>query len=1303
MATLVLQTIGTAAGGALAGPIGAAIGKGLGSVAGAVIDNSLFGGQHREMTGPRLESTQTLTSFEGAAIPRAFGKTRIAGEIIWATNFVEVQSTQTQTQGGKGGGGSTTSTTTYSYFANFAVGLCEGPIGGIGRIWADGKLIRNADYGYRVHRGSEYQVADPLIAGKQGWANAPAYRGLAYVVFEQFPLEAFGNRIPQIAIEVIKPLGQLEQHVHAVNLIPGATEFGYDTVQVFERPTASQTKFLNVHQTVAETDFLASLDQLQATFPNLKQVALVVSWFGDDLRAAYCKVQPGVEVGYRNVASGADWKVAGQSRAAAHLVSKIDGKPAYGGTPSDDTVLRAIAAIKQRGLKVALNPFLMMDIPAGNGLPDPYGASEQAIHPWRGRVSCFPAPGQPGTVDRSAFLGPQVSNFVGSVTSAHILPGAGEVLHTNVFEWSYRRFILHYARLAQLAGGVDMFLIGSELRGLTQLRDENDDFPFVNALAGLAYDTKSILGTSCICTYGADWSEYFGFQPDDGSANVYYNLDALWASPYIDAVGIDNYMPLSDWRENADDFGEGRHANDPELLSSNVAAGEGFDWYYKNDTDRINRIRTPITDGLGKPWVFRYKDLKSWWENYHIERVAGVENPTPTAWVPQSKPIIFTEFGCPAIHNGPSQPNVFGDAKSSENAIPYFSSGARDDGAVSSYLQSMQAHFDPTHQRFEAANNPVSNVYGAPMVSMDQSQVWAWDARPYPAYPLYTNIWSDGVNWARGHWLNGRTGIVRLADLIENILTANGLTDFDVSQVYGEVEGFVIAQISSTRSTLESIINLYEISVHEDGGTLHFRSRGRDLPVDIEIDHLVWEENEPAFSIIRKHEVELPNMVRINHVDASAQYHPSSTQVQRINGTSHRNHNFSLPIVAEQSAIKSQLGKWLHRQWVARESISVSLPIQYLELTPGDTFTISGAESDRRWQVQTIESGLDIKIHATSTEADINIQQDDEVEATLHPVPAIFGAPLVEFLDLPILSVGTAQHSNYVAATATPWPGALAVYSSPTPSDYVFRQTLNTSAFMGELVEPFAPSEYFGRWDESAEIEISLESGQLSSSVDLSVFGGANALAIKSTLDTWEIVQFSHAEMTGQNSWRLSRLLRGQRGTEAQARAGSDSGARVVFLNQALSLLQVPVEHTGLELHWRVGASGAELNSPQFMEQFFAPGHRGDEPYCPVHLKCRYDGSGNLNISWIRRDRLSDENWDAFEIPMSEEVESYSIRLTGSGSVQHEFHSATTETTISSSELAQAFGMASQTLEVAVAQISATRGPGAWTRTTIDY
>ena len=157
MATLVLGIAGGALGSAF-GPAGAILGRAAGALAGYTLDQALFG-TRRRIEGPRLSELEVQASTEGAPIPRIYGRARIAGEIIWATKFEEVE--HTENEGGKGG--PQVSSTTFSYFANFAVGLCEGKITRIGRIWADGKLLDQAAFTFRAYRGDESQEADSLI------------------------------------------------------------------------------------------------------------------------------------------------------------------------------------------------------------------------------------------------------------------------------------------------------------------------------------------------------------------------------------------------------------------------------------------------------------------------------------------------------------------------------------------------------------------------------------------------------------------------------------------------------------------------------------------------------------------------------------------------------------------------------------------------------------------------------------------------------------------------------------------------------------------------------------------------------------------------------------------------------------------------------------------------------------------------------------------------------------------------------------------------------------------------------------
>jgi hypothetical protein len=273
MAALVLSVAGAAAGNAVLGPVGAIVGRLIGAVAGNAIDQALFGARRdRALEGPRLSDLTVMASTEGAAVPRVYGRARLSGQLIWATHLDEVVATDSQSGGkGMGGGAGTTTTTTYSYFANFAVGLCEGPIGAVMRVWADGKPLDLTGLTVRTYIGDETQTPDPLIAAKDG--VAPAYRGLAYVVFERLPLANFGNRIPQLSFEVVRPIGQLEKMIRAVTLIPGTTELGYAPATVVQTLGPGQSAAENRHITYAGSDVIAALDDLQAVAPNIERVA----------------------------------------------------------------------------------------------------------------------------------------------------------------------------------------------------------------------------------------------------------------------------------------------------------------------------------------------------------------------------------------------------------------------------------------------------------------------------------------------------------------------------------------------------------------------------------------------------------------------------------------------------------------------------------------------------------------------------------------------------------------------------------------------------------------------------------------------------------------------------------------------------------------------------------------------------------------------------------------------------------------------------------------------------------------------
>ncbi|THV14198.1 baseplate multidomain protein megatron [Rhizobium rhizophilum] len=1243
MATIVLQAAGAALG-SVFGPVGAILGRAAGALAGSMIDRSLFSST-REVNGARLSSARLAGASEGTVIPRLYGTARLGGTLIWATRFEE--ETVTERTGAKSSGG--TRTTTYRYYANLALGLCEGPITGVRRVWADGRELDTTEIEMRVYRGTESQPVDPLIAAKQGGGRTPAYRGLAYVVFERLPLDDFGNRIPLIQFEVIRPVGALEEKIRAVTIIPGATEHGYATTRVSDAPREGEKRWLNRNTLVASTDWQASLDELQALCPNLDSVALVVAWFGTDLRAGSCRVLPGVEVGFRHDESR-PWNVGGISREEAYVVSRHADGPAYGGSPDDADVIEAIRDLKARGLKVTLYPFVLMDIPAANGLPDPYGGAEQAAYPWRGRITAYPL-----DVDKTATARAQVSSFV---TRSE----------------GYRRFVLHYATLAAAAGGVDGFLLGSELKGLTTLRDGANAFPFAEALVSLAGEVRAILGGSTAISYGADWSEYFGHQPSDGSGDVFFHLDPLWASPHVSAVGIDNYMPLADWRdvdleETSPDGFAG--ADDKAAFARMLTAGEGYDWFYASDADREQRVRTPITDGAyGKPWVYRFKDLESWWQNRHHDRIGGLEQASPTAWIPEMKPFWFTELGCGAVDKGANQPNVFVDAKSVESGRPHFSAGARSDSQQRRFLE---AHLD----HWQGGDAP------AGMVNPAGIYVWTWDARPYPAFPQNAGLWTDGLNWRSGHWLNGRLGTATLADTIAAILTDHGFEDFDVSEVAGDLGGYVKGDLTSARDLIEPLIELFQIDVIEDGGRLKFRTRSTASLAAREITVLADLADQPLWSETRGHDSDFASEALVTFYDPAADYVEASVRSRKVEAATERQLARDLPAaMPEETALAAAEG-WLRDNRLARRTLQLALGPDEIAVEPGDVLRFpEGPEG--RFLVQGIENGferrLSLRAFAGKVSAPVVLVEPGRVP---DGGGAQGFAPVVSFVDLPRLEGTSHAGDASVAAFGRPWR-RLAVSSSPEAEGYRLRLTLDRPATMGRLVEALSQGP-IGRFDPANAVVVDLRGGAFASASRTALLSGANRIAVRAQNGGWEVLGFAEAEEVAARRFRLTGLLRGLGGTEDATAAGAASGAEVVLLDGAVRALGLANAERGAAQNWIFEPMGlvTELSGPFVVDG----GMRAETPLSPVHARVVRQVSGDLRILWIRRSRIEADAWAEGDVPLDEAEERYRLEILDGSAVLRVVEVGEPGFTYASSDELADFGAAQVELGIRVRQL----------------
>jgi hypothetical protein len=1197
MASLILSTAGNAA----FGPVGGF----LGALAGNAIDSAAITALTPARAQPsRLAGLKVQASQEGAPIPIVYGRFRVAGQVIWGSKFQEIN--KKRTVGGKGG----QRVVERSYSISFAIGLCEGPIDGIGKVWANGNLIDLSTVPHRLYLGGEDQMPDPLIEALEGMDNAPAYRGLAYIVFEDMPLGPYGDRLPQMSFEVMaspraaqSQATSLKHLARGVCLIPGAGEFAYATTPIRKVLGPGHEIGENVHVQANRADFDVALDQLARDLPSVYSVSLVVAWFGTDLRAGQCQILPKVEDATKQTTPRA-WSVAGLTRTAAGLVSQSGGKPAYGGSPDDQSVIEAIFALKSRGVAVTHNPFIMMDVPAGNALPNPLGGTSQPPYPWRGRISCFPGIGQAGSVDATATATAQINAFFGNVTAAHFSVSNGKVTYSGPNQWSYSRFILHQAALCSAAGGVDSFLIGSELIGLTRVRGSGGDFPAVAALTGLAAQVRALLGSQVKISYGADWTEYGAYSPP-GTSDLRFPLDPLWADANIDYIGLDWYAPLTDRRD-------GEPRADIAGFQAGIEGGEAYDFYYASDAARQSKTRTPITDGAyQEPWVWRQKDIRAFWSNPHYERTNGVQTTTPTQWTPKSKPIALMELGFPAVDKGANRPSVFPDPKSVEAGIPPFSNGTRDDLEQRLALEATLTYWRD--------NNPSSPLYGGNMMDMSRCHLWAWDARPYPYFPGLIDLWGDGAYAMLGHWLAGRAGNLTLSDLIDDVCARAGLTDVMLAGLSGQVEGFAIEAPISARTILDNVFTAFGLeAVSSPEGLRITDARPPVAQFNIAPSHLLKQNN--SLSVLRtRQDSDSISAGRFSAYAIERDFQPATYTTPIANMQKGRIQALTSAMVVDGQT-RQRIAERLARI-AENQGLGLTLaPSVVARMEPGDRFALG---DDQVWRADRLEGQWSQNLTATPA--------PDAQSATIYyaqePVPEpppIFSPPVLVVLDITAPYTSDTNPKPLVGAGVQLWPGEIDVelddkVLGSLTKPMTFGQTTNAMPLgpVGRLIRaPLSVSVAFG--------------------TNLPNSGQA---ALLSGDEVTDIISWRGAQMVGAGIWQLTDWVRGLGG--ATDGVALPSGTMFILLDDALQEMPLNPSLVGATLSWRAGPNSDTNVVTTRQIRFDGLGRR---PWSPCHVRAKRQ-TGSVDIRWTRRARGTGDGWGIANAPLGARLERYRLTI----------------------------------------------------------
>jgi hypothetical protein len=605
-------------------------------------------------------------------------------------------------------------------------------------------------------------------------------------------------------------------------------------------------------------------------------------------------------------------------------------------------------------------------------------------------------------------------------------------------------------------------------------------------------------------------------------------------------------------------------------------------------------------------------------------------------------------------------------------------------------LEAILSRFDPALKGFASAANPLSASYGGRMVDPAHVFVWAWDARPWPAFPDFDTVWADGANWQTGHWLTGRAEGVAVDTLVAAILK-----DFSLPAAAlpldGFLDGYVIDRPMSARSALEPLARLFGLDAVASGGTIAWRGRGGRAVTDLSPDDLVLREREPSLRLSRAQETELPHQVEIGFTDGEGEYRRAAVASRRLAGSSRREARADAPVVTRRAEAQRLADSWLQDLWAGRESAEFALSPRRIEVEPGDVVSLPTDAGTRLHRVVRIADGPTRKLTTRAVEPAVFETPGSAAPGPVRRPPPVPGKPFAVVLDLPAAR-GTPTGLQYVAVAADPWPGAVSVWRSRDGGSFAIHRTLVLPAMIGRTLTP-VPAGPLWRWDPLSVLEVEI-SGAIASVPDEAALAGDNLFALQGSDARWEILSAARADLVGERTYRLSRLLRGLAGSEPEAGRAVPAGALLVRLDEAIAPLATNLDDLGQTWRYRIGPAGRDHADPAVAELSATAGPLALMPLAPVRLRARREPEG-IRLAWTRRTRVQGDAWEPLEVPLGEDSERYEIDILDGAILRRRLAAAEPSLLYPGGQELADFGAPQTALSVRIAQISAVVGRGA--------
>ncbi len=581
------------------------------------------------------------------------------------------------------------------------------------------------------------------------------------------------------------------------------------------------------------------------------------------------------------------------------------------------------------------------------------------------------------------------------------------------------------------------------------------------------------------------------------------------------------------------------------------------------------------------------------------------------------------------------------------------------------------------------------------LYSFQQAKMWVDDGLCY----AFGSTWFYVVTRNDGAAINGQT--------LEQVHTAECLLGgLESSQIEASalapiiVDGMFVRRLGAPRGVLQALQPAYFYDTYEGQGQLKAKLRGGASVVTIDEDELgastggVAEED--LINPERADEDSLPGQAIVTYIDRASDYQVAAQHDRRSAVETDQPVNLEMPLVFSPDDARQIASVWLYNQWISRTKRTVKLSRKYSYLEPTDIITLRTSIADFLVRITAIKTNEGVlELECVDEDAAVYTQNAEGSNIDQGSTVSLVAPTKIVLLDIPMLREVDNDPGFYLAAAGygNTWPGALIMRSSDGVS-YGTVASITTPAIMGNVALTLPDFTGPIGYDYQNSITVTLfNQATLQSCTDAELLAGANAFALGSSTNGWEIGKFKTATLISGNTWKLTQLIRGRRGTEAKM-ANHQTNETFVLL-EASKLRRLGIDDPAIgEVNYFKGVSIGQIVTNAATVSFTNTA-ASLKPYSGVDPRATGFG-GDVTITWTRRGRLYNGWRDGVELPLGEATESYSIDIYDGATLKRTLTSSTPSVVYSSANQTTDFGAPVSTgdADAHIYQLSAIVGRG---------